>query len=404
MKFLFFPNGWVLAHPSRMIEVARIVRSRGHEVIFAGEHEDPRSYLSMCREEGFSTTQCMEFDWPYFWDRHLKYGPIVSAWDLLNHQKFAPLDGILEEQIRLTEREKPDAVVCDGTFTMSTAGYITGTPVIGIMNGHFAHFYDRKSFFRPFLELWDRIHLSRLRNRVYKKYGCTPVNAVELLMSVRLISPSLDKIDPYTRQYPNWEAVGPFWGTLPLDRPKWLDSLDDGRTNVYITMGSTGNLDRFLRRTYEGLAKTGYRFVVTCGNQVSEETKAMAPDCFHLAEFAPGGEILKHCKAMIFHGGNGSMYQSLAAGVPMLAFPQHLEQEINVRLGLEYGFIKKLKRRDVSGNRLGKIVEEVVTNPSYAQAAQTFSELVRNTKGPERAADIILEVATEGIPPRVTSA
>ena len=139
MKLLFFPNGWVLAHPSRMIEVARIVRSRGHEVIFAGEHEDPRSYLFMCRKEGFQTTHCMEFDWPFFWNRHLKYGSLISAWDLLNHQKFAPLDRILEDQIRLIEREKPEVVVCDGTFTMTTAAYKTRTPELCIMNGHFAY-------------------------------------------------------------------------------------------------------------------------------------------------------------------------------------------------------------------------------------------------------------------------
>ncbi|MCF6286791.1 MAG: hypothetical protein L3K26_16615, partial [Candidatus Hydrogenedentes bacterium] len=97
MKFIFFPNGWVLAHVSRMVEVAKVLRERGHEVLFAGEHEHPRSYLHTSRKDGFETVQCMEFDWPYIWDRFLKYGPWLAPWDVLNHQKFAPLDRILDD-------------------------------------------------------------------------------------------------------------------------------------------------------------------------------------------------------------------------------------------------------------------------------------------------------------------
>jgi len=172
LRFIFFPNSWVLAHVARTTEVAKILRDRGHEVAFAGEHENPRSYLHTCKQEGFQTIHCMEFDWPYIWNRFLKYGPWLAPWDILTHQKFAPLDRILDDQVQLIQREKPDMVVCDGTFSISTAAYITQTPMAGIMNAYYTHFYRPTSIFRPMIDIWDKVHLSRLRRRIYRKYNC----------------------------------------------------------------------------------------------------------------------------------------------------------------------------------------------------------------------------------------
>lgn len=401
MKFIFFPNGWVLAHVSRMVEVAKVLREQGHEVIFAGEHRHPRSYLHTCETDGFETVRCMEFDWPYIWDRYLKYGHLFVPWDVLNHQKFAPLDGILESQVELIRREKPDMVVCDGTFTLTAAAYITGTPAAGIMNAYYTHFYRPGSLYRPLIDLWDRFHLTPIRNRVFRKYGVEPVDAKALFWSTAIISPGLEEFDPYIRNFEHWEAVGPIWGRLPGDRPAWLDTLDDGTPNVYVTFGSTGDLDRFLHASFGAMAGAPYRFVVTTGRQVTEATKALAPDNVLLADYAPGDEILKHCRALVFHGGNGTMYQALAAGVPMLALPHTLEQDINARLCERHGFGIRLKPRRATGPKLVRALERLLDDPAYAERAAHYAREIQQAPGVQRAAEILLEGARAGIPPHV---
>lgn len=401
MKFIFFPNGWVLAHVSRMVEVAKALREQGHEVVFAGEHEHPRSYLHTCEKDGFRTVQCMEFDWPYLWNRFLKYGMLLVPWDVLTHHRFAPLDAILESQVDLIQREKPDMVVCDGTFTLTAAAYITQTPAAGIMNAYYTHFYRPGSIYRFLIDFWDRFRLTPIRNRVFRKYGCAPVDAKELFWSTRIISPGLAEFDAYIQDYEHWEAVGPIWGKLRVDRPDWLDTLDDGTPNVYITFGSTGDLDPFLRASYDALGRAPYRFVVTTGRQVSEETKSLAPPNFLLADYAPGDEIIRHCKALVFHGGNGSMYQALAAGVPVIALPHTLEQDINARLCDTHGFGIRLKPRRARGENLLRALEQLIGNPAYAERARHFQRRIAESPGVQRAAEIILEGAREGLPPHV---
>ena len=400
MKLIFFPNGWVLAHVSRMVEVAKELRERGHEVLFAGEHRHPRSYLHTCEKDGFQTLQCMEFDWPYIWDRFLKYGPWLAPWDVINHQKFAPLDGILDAQVQLIQQEKPDAVVCDGTFSITTAAHITGVPVVGIMNAYYMHFYRPGSIYRPLINVWDKYHLTPIRNRVFRKHGCEPVDAKALFRDARVISPGLEEFDAYIKSYPNWKAVGPIWGKLACDRPAWLDTLDDGTPNVYLTFGSTGDLDRFLRTNFAVLSGAPYRFIVTTGGQVSEETRKLAPGNFLLADYAPGDEVLQHCIALIFHGGNGTMYQALAAGVPMLALPHTLEQDINAQLCEAHGFGIKLKPGQATGERLLGALRKIIEEPGYAAAASHFSKRIEESPGIQRAASVILDVAEAGAQPR----
>ena len=403
MKIIFFPNGWVLAHVSRMVEVAKVLRDRGHEVRFAGEHEHPRSYLHLSRKDGFETIQCMEFDWPYIWDRFLKYGPWLAPWDVLNHQKFAPLDSILDDQIQVIKREEPDMVVCDGTFCLTSAAYITKTPAAAIMNAYFMHFYRPGSMYRALINLWDRFHLSAIRNRIFRKYDTAPVDAKELFWNTRVISPGLADFDSYIKDYEQWEAVGPIWGKLPCDRPAWLDILDDGQTNVYISFGSTGDLGRFLSQNYAVLAQTDYRFIVTTGGQVPSETQAMAPENFLFSDYAPGDEIIKHCAVLIFHGGNGTMYQALAAGVPMLALPHTLEQDINARLCETHGFGIRMKPGRAVGARLMEALQRLFTETSFADSAKRYAAQIAASPGAERAADVILESAAANAVPRVTA-
>jgi UDP:flavonoid glycosyltransferase YjiC (YdhE family) len=397
LKFVFFPLSWVLAHVGRTVEIAKSLRAAGHEVVFAGEDPShPRSKLHLATAAGFRVVHVREPRQHWAWDRFEKYGWAVSVWDSLQAQKWAPLDAILEDTLRVVEEEQPDMIIGDGSIAVSTAAHIAGIPAAGVMNAYNTHFIKPGSFYRYLIKAWDKLILSRIRNRVYRKRNVRQVNAIRLLQSIPLISPDLPEFIESTGGFEKWHSVGPVVFEPPAPLPDWYDVLDDGTINVYITMGSTGLMDQFLRRVYPSLEKTPYRFLVTSGGQVSDETAALAPANFRFTKYAPGSAILKHCQAMIFHGGNTSMYQALAAGVPMIGLPSHLEQEVCFRIALKHGFGKQYAPRKVSGDELVRGLDDLIHDPQYRQAARRYVPLVRNSQGARQAAEILIETALQG--------
>lgn len=401
LKIVFFPLGWVLAHVGRTVEIAKELRARGHEVVFAGEDPShPRSRLSHILKAGFPVVRVKEPKWHQAWDRFHNYGALAGIYDFFTSQRWAPLDEILDDIIRVCKEQEPDLIVGDSSVGVSTAGHILGIPAAGVLNAYNTHFFRPWSFYKLLIQTWDSLYLSRIRGRIYKKYGVRQVNAIELLKTITLLSPDLPEFHkPHGGDFPNWHPVGPILSEPPAPLPEWYEELDDGRPNVYITMGSTGLLDPLLRRIYSTFAKLPQRFLVTTGGQVSEATMAAAPANFRFATYAPGSKLLQRCDAMIFHGGNGSMYQALSQGVPMVALPSHLEQQVCVSIMKKEGFGLERCARRCSPTELRKSLEQILGDPRYRDNARAYRDKVRNANAAKKAASLLITKAREGILP-----
>lgn len=399
LKFIFFPLGYVLAHTSRCVEIAKELRARGHEVVFGGDDpKHPRSKLGLVKKAGFRLELSREPFHPYGWDRFVEHGWKASAVDLYNVRTWAPLQQIIEDQVELIRREEPDLVIGDASVSVSTAAYIAQTPAAGIMNAYASRFLSPRSAFYPLMRFYDRFILAPMRMRAYDKYGVPPVDAHQLLRSLPLLSPDLAELYDPPAYFRHYHTVGPIYADTPWPLPEWIGELDDGTPNVYITMGSTGLLNEFLRRVYPVLGVAPYRFIVTTGGQASPAIVREAPPNFRIVEYAPGLEILNRSAALIFHGGNGTMYQALSAGVPMIALPSHLEQDAIARIGVKHGFCIKMKARHVSPERLLRNLHRITEVPSYTAAARRFSESIRNANGAATAANILERLAQESNP------
>jgi len=390
LKIVIFPLSWVLAHVGRTVEIAKELRARGHEVVFAGDDlSHASSRLGHAAKAGFRTVHVMEPRWHEAWKRFHDHGALRGVWDFLNSQKWAPLDEILEDIIRVVKEEKPDLILGDASCGVSTAGHILGVPAAGILNAYNAQFFKPWSVYRGLIRACDSLKWAHIRRRVYRKHGVAPANAFDLLRAMPLLSPDLLDFHAPEKDYPKWEAVGPILSEPPSTLPDWFDELADGTTNIYLTMGSTGLLEPLLLRTFDTLGQSPYRFIVTTGNQVSAETMARAPKNFRFTDYAPGSRLLEHSAAMVFHGGNGTMYQALAAGVPMLALPSHLEQHVCFSVALREGFGRKANARKITGERLLREIEILLNDPAYRTSAWRHRNAVRHSDGHRKAADLL---------------
>jgi UDP:flavonoid glycosyltransferase YjiC (YdhE family) len=94
------------------------------------------------------------------------------------------------------------------------------------------------------------------------------------------------------------------------------------RKTILVTMGSSGNYEWL--RQLEADCFSKYDFLV-CGR----DSDWVLPDHVRYVSFADLNELMSQVSMLICHGGNGSLYQALAAGKPMLCIPSFFEQQFN---------------------------------------------------------------------------
>ena len=396
---MFFPMSSVIAHVSHPLEVAKVLRARGHEIVFAGQRKDmKRSRFRVVEEEGFRIVHADEPNFDYIWDALMKWNVWALHIEFSRPWRWAPVEAIMESQIRAIKDEQPDVVIGAGTITMSNVAYAMKLPALNLHNAYLIDRILSRPYFRYWWMGYDRFHFAGPRGRVYKRCGVKPARAVDVYRSAPLLSPDLPGLYRTGRYLHNVRQVGPILFDFPAPLPEWFDELEDGTPNVYVTMGSTGRFDSFLRKSFAQFAAMPYRFVVTTAGQIAEDTMRNAPANFRFTKYAPGARILPHCAAMIFHGGNGSMYQALAAGVPMLSIPTHYEQEMNTKIAVRAGFCKRLPPRKAGTDALSRALREVLETDRYRAAAMRIAERVRSTNGAANAADICEQIAEAGVP------
>ncbi|NUM54857.1 MAG: hypothetical protein HUU46_14520 [Candidatus Hydrogenedentes bacterium] len=404
MKFVFFPLSQVLAHVSRSYEVARVLRDRGHDVVFAAENTTHhRSRMDIVAKAAFNTVPVREPNFSYLWERMTTAGFRGTVGAVCSPAKWMPVGEIMESQVEVIKAERPDAVAGFATMSMSNAAYIAGVPAVNVYNAYYIDGILSRRMWRFYWDAYDAVFLAAKRRGVYAKHGKPAIRAVDLFLSVPLLSPDLPGMYETSGVLRNARMTGPILFDYPAPAPDWFSELDDGTKNVYLTMGSTGVLDVVLRAALDSLAKLPYRFIVTTGGQVDRGALGDLPTNFRMTDFAPGAEILKRCSALVFHGGNGSMYQALQHGVPMLAVPTHNEQRINARIAAGHGFCRILELRDAVNGMLAGAVREIVESESCRSSAQRMAGLVRASDGANTAADIIENTAREGRPPGAAS-
>jgi len=393
---MFAPMSYMLSHVCRCVEIGKVLREQGHEVAFAVENPERARWRSYVAEKnGFRCHYTLEQDYGYIFNKLEKGGFLSVGLALTRLGSWAPLDKIFEGYIEAIQKEEPDIIVGDASIAASNAAYVTGIPAVGITNAYAGRFVSWPSITYPAIYLWDAIHLSHLRRPVYRRHNVNPINSVNLLKSIPMISPDLEGLYDYPKDW-NWRMVGPILSEPPAELPEWFDELQDGRTNIYFSLGTTGMLDPLLRRVYNDFARLPYRFVVTTGGQATAETVAMAPDNFRITDYAPGRAILKHCAAIIFHGGNSTMYQALEAGLPMIALWNQLEQKLTGHMIAKRGIGLCKQARHTSASWLVDALKEIMENPSYREISQSYSASVVESQGAENAARVITEVAWRG--------
>lgn len=152
----------------------------------------------------------------------------------------------------------------------------------------------------------------------------------------------------------------------PLER-----FLDAGAPPIVWTHGSanlhTGEFDAAAERTCTQL---GLRGVIIA----AEGAESVSAGILRV-RYADFNSLFPRCRAVVHHGGVGTMTKALRAGLPQLIVPRAFDQFDNAARATRLGYAKTASYRDLS--RIPESLRTVLNDPLYATRARDFGRRLR---------------------------
>jgi UDP:flavonoid glycosyltransferase YjiC (YdhE family) len=307
----------------------------------------------------------------------------------------------------------PDIVLTDGRFTAPISTHIAGLRHAAIVNVSSTEY--RALPYVPFFDwiperiikrdtaLWKKLDLLNLKLEMYafdnvmrifkrlsKQYRLKKkVTATNCLTGKDITF--LADIPEYfpTRNLPdNYRYIGPLTWKANIPPPSWWPPERDNRALIYVTMGTTGIPD-FFQKVYELFRASDMSAIITTGAQ------AQGLEAFdrrvYVEPFIDGDLVMEKCDLVVCHGGNGTIYQALQHGKPIIGIPTIPDQKFNMRRVEAIGAGRTLSWKDFSKNphSLLDLIISVIRNESFYDNVARMRNILGRYDAPRTAADVI---------------
>jgi MGT family glycosyltransferase len=163
-----------------------------------------------------------------------------------------------------------------------------------------------------------------------------------------------------------------------LDDPLWAEPWTPPAGDeplVLVAMSSTYQEQQSsLQAVVDALGTLPVRGVVTTGPALHPGVITPPPNV-SVTTSAPHAEVLKHARAVVTHGGHGTVVKALAAGVPMVVMPHGRDQKDNgVRVKARGAGL--VVSRNASSRRVAVAVRAVLDDGSYRDGARRLGEVI----------------------------
>jgi UDP:flavonoid glycosyltransferase YjiC (YdhE family) len=107
-----------------------------------------------------------------------------------------------------------------------------------------------------------------------------------------------------------------------------------------------------------------------------------------VTRFIPQAEVLPRCRAVVSHGGSGTLVAALAHGLPSVLIPLGADQLVNAARAEELGVARVLHALEATPDDVREAVADALANPAPARAIR---EEIAALPGPESAAQLLTQ-------------
>ncbi len=248
-------------------------------------------------------------------------------------------------------------------------------------------------------------------NKVIANYGLEAIKKMEELnigdLTLVVGTPETDPI-PENR---NFIHIGPIlWEDPDVMLPKWINNIDNNKPIIWVYTGNPRYRQKgtvldseiIIDACINVLSEEDVKVILTTGHHELPEELLQLPENFYFSKYLSGIRLAEMCDLLIHHGGYGSCQTGLYTGTPSVIIPTFSERESNARRIASLGAGEFILSKTDSNNRklidlseFRKKIKKVLNTPAYSNNAKRHSEKLKAYGGPQKAAEIIENFASQ---------
>jgi len=328
-RILFVAEAVTLAQVVRLVTLARALDPARYEVHFASARFDDLI---------FGETRFVRHP---IWS----LSPAVIDARVARGQRLygrRTLAAYVREERALLQAVRPDLVVGDLRLSLAISAPVERVPYAALINAYWSPFAERKGFPLPEhpivkllgVALAERHfaralpfvfrHFARPLNQLRRRHGLAELGTLPEVLTFgdHTLFPDTPALVPTHGLPAHQRYLGYIPWSPPVPLPEWWSRLDAGRPTVYVTLGSSGRVQR-LPMVLDAAASLGCQVLVAMAGRV--RLGALPPHVF-AADYLPGDLAARRAAVVISNGGSTTGYQALAQGRPVLGIPFNLDQ------------------------------------------------------------------------------
>ena len=238
---------------------------------------------------------------------------------------------------------------------------------------------QREATVRRMIAHWYDVGLDDL-NGARRSIGLAPLaRCLDQLEAAGLVvlgtSAAFDYGRP--RQVGRFLYAGPLLGedaTPPAAHPL----IDPARANVLVSFSTTyQGQEKAIARCIAALGDLPVRGIVTLGPAVplAALSTTAAPDNVAVVAYADHRAIVPYCRAVICHGGHGTVLRPLMRGVPVVCFTMGRDHAENAQRLVSRGAGVRL-RRGAGVWRIRRAISRILSEPGFAQSSGSLGRQI----------------------------
>jgi UDP:flavonoid glycosyltransferase YjiC (YdhE family) len=184
--------------------------------------------------------------------------------------------------------------------------------------------------------------------------------------------------------------------SVPLAEPQvpLAAFADDGRPNVYCTLGTFSNSKaEVFRNLLDAFAMLQVDVLMTTGGGVGLDQLEPLPGNVTVEAYVPQAQVIDRVDLVVCHGGSGTMLAALGAGVPIVAMPQGADQFINAPWWVRSGAVSVLPPAVLGAAAIAAEIVATLDDAAMHGAAASVARDMASMPSPAETADELIELA-----------